>query len=253
VADPPLQVPKEGFIGSIRLTPGGLNFYDQTSKARIEPVQIGANFNITLEMIQDIRDRIKDHLFITQLQLIDAREMTAEEVRTRVAENARIMGPSFGRLCDDFLDPLVGRCLGILRRAGRLQPIPDVVIESARRRGTQLRVKFVSPLAKAQVASEVQGIVHTAGTAIEWATATEQLEILDNLDLDVGVRKLADLDGCPPEFVRDPKAVAGVRKMRQQQQAMQQRLAAAQQIAGTAKDAAAAGVDLQTIQQQGEA
>lgn len=238
IADPPLQVPKKGFTGSIKLTPGGLNYYDQTSKARIEPIQIGAHFNITQDMITDLRDRIQDHFFINQLQLIDAREMTAEEVRARVAENARVLGPTFGRLNDEYLDPLVGRSLGILRRAGKLAPIPDVVLQAARKNGTQLRVKFISPLAKAQVASEVQGIIHTAGTALEWAKVTQDPSILDNIDFDAGIRKVADLDGAPPDFLRDPKMVAGIRKQRMAMQQARQQLEAAQTAAGVAKDAA---------------
>lgn len=238
IADPPLQVPKKGFSGTIKLTPGGLNYYDQTSRSRIEPIQIGAHFNVSLEMIKDLRERIQDHFFINQLQLIDSREMTAEEVRARTAENARILGPTFGRLNDEYLDPLVGRCLGILRRAGKLSPIPDVVIDAARRKGTQLRVKFVSPLAKAQVASEVQGIAHTAGTALEWAKVTGDPAILDNLDFDSGIRKVADLDGAPPDFVRDRKMVAVIRKQRADAADAQRQLDAAKQAAGVAKDVA---------------
>lgn len=240
IADPPLQVPKKGFTGSIKLTPGGLNYYDQTSKARIEPIQIGAHFNITLEMVQDMRDRIQDHFFINQLHLIDAREMTAEEVRARVAENARVLGPTFGRLNDEYLDPLVGRSLGILRRAGKLAPIPDAALQAAKKKGTQLRVKFVSPLAKAQVASEVQGITHTAATALEWAKVTQEPSILDNLDFDAGIRKVADLDGAPPDFLRDPKKVDQIRKKREAVQQAQRQLSAAQAAAGVAKDAASA-------------
>jgi hypothetical protein len=249
IADPPLQVPKKGFVGSIKLTPGGLNYYDQTSKARIEPIAIGANFNISLEMIQDMRERIQDHFFVNQLQLIDAREMTAEEVRARVAENARILGPTFGRLNSEYLEPLIGRSLGILRRGGKLAAIPAAVIQAAKRTGTQLRVRFVSPLAKAQVASEVQGITHTAGTAIAWAKETQDPEVLDNLDLDAGIRKIAELDGAPPDFLRDPKKVAAVRQRRAAMQAALARLEAAREAAGTAKDAASAGLDLQAMEE----
>jgi hypothetical protein len=240
IADPPLQVPKEAFIGSIKLTPGGLNFYDQTSRSRIEPIQIGANFNVSLEMVQDIRSRIQDHFFVNQLQLIDAREMTAEEVRARVAENARILGPTFGRLNDEYLDPLVGRSLGILRRAGKLRPIPDIVLQAARRRGTRLRVKFVSPLAKAQVANEVQGIIHTATTAVQWARDAGDISVLDNLDMDFGIRKIADLDGAPPQFLRDRALVAQQRQQRAKIQQAQMQLQAAQGAAEIDRDTATA-------------
>jgi len=249
VANPPLQVPKEAFIGSIKLTPGGLNFYDQTSKARIEPINIGANFPITMEMVKDQRDQIRDQFFVNQLQLIDAREMTAEEVRARVAENARVLGPTFSRLNDEYLDPLVGRCLGILRRAGKLSPVPQVVMDAAKKKGTRLTVKFVSPLAKAQVSSEVAGIMHTGQTALAWAKETQDPSVLDNLDFDYGIRQIADLDGTPPQFLRDKKLVSAIRATRRQARIAAQQLDAAGKVAAVDKDTADAAATRRSMEQ----
>jgi hypothetical protein len=239
-ADPPMQVPDATFKRAIRMNPGGLNYYDKTTKARIEPIPTGAAFPVTWEAIKDQRDQIRDHFFLNQLQLIDSRKMTAEEVRARMMENARVLGPTVWVISDKGLDPLVGFGLGSLRRSNKLAPIPDVVLRTAQKKGTQFRVRFVSPLAKAQVASEVQGIVHVAGTAMQWISATQDPAVMDNLDLDIGIRKIADLDGAPPDFVRDKKMVAAIRQQRQKMQQAQATLAAAQQAAGVAKDAASA-------------
>jgi hypothetical protein len=239
IADPPLQVPRQGFLANLKLTPGGINFYEASaSGGRIEPLVIGANFNINLEMIQDERNQVLEHFYANQLQIVDAKQMTAEEVRARIAENARILGPTFDRLNDDYLDPLIYRVIGILRRSGRLQEPPDVVLKAAEKLGVQLRVRFVSPLAKAQVASEVQGITHTMATAIEWATGTQDVGVFDNLDLDVGISKIAELDGAPLEFIRDAKKRDAIRAQRAAQAEAARRAALAKETAG-AMDAAA--------------
>jgi hypothetical protein len=248
IADPPIQMPSRGYLGRVQLQPGGLNFYDAAAQGRIEPIELGRNFPVTLEMIQDQRNLILDHFLNNQLQLIDTKEMTAEEARLRVAENARVIGPTFGRLNDDFLEPLIARCMGILRRAGKLAPIPPEVIEAARRRGIQLRVRFVSPLAKAQTADDVQAIQRTAATGITWARESQNPTVLDNLDFDIGIRKIAELDGTPATFVRAEDQVLQIRKARADELKRQQQIAAAESAGRTVKDVAGAVPALKAIE-----
>jgi hypothetical protein len=251
IADPPLQVPKKGFISpTIKLTPGGINFYDATTQGRIEPIEIGANFPVTLEMLQDQREQIRDQFFVTQLQLIDVREMTAEEARLRTAENARIIGPTFGRLNDDYLDRLVDRCRGILARNGKLSEIPQVVLEAEKEKGTQLRVKFVSPLAKAQAASDVQAIQLTAQTAFDWVEKSQDVSVMDNLDLDAGIKKIAELDGSPAEFMRNDDERDSIRAQRLKLAEMQAKLALAEQAGKAGKDIADASSKAMDIQER---
>jgi hypothetical protein len=251
IADPPLQVPKKGFISpTIKLTPGGINFYDATTQGRIEPIEIGANFPVTLEILQDQREQIRDQFFVTQLQLIDVREMTAEEARLRTAENARIIGPTFGRLNDDYLDRLVDRCRGILARNGKLSEIPQVVLEAEKEKGTQLRVKFVSPLAKAQAASDVQAIQLTAQTAFDWVEKSQDVSVMDNLDLDAGIKKIAELDGSPAEFMRNDDERDRIRAQRLKLAEMQAKLALAEQAGKAGKDIADASSKAMDIQER---
>ena len=218
-----------------------------TTNARIEPIEIGANFPVTLEMLQDQRNGIRDHFYVTQLQLIDARKMTAAEARIRTAENARVLGPTFGRLNDDYLDRLIERTLGILRRAGKLAPIPQVVLDDVEKRGTQLRVRFVSPLARAQVASEVQGIQQTAATAFAWAEQSGNPAVIDNIDLDFGIKKIADLDGTPAGFLRDDDLVKKMRDTRAKDAELRKKLEAAQLAGKAGKDFGAAGEPIATF------
>ena len=48
--DPPLLVPDDGFLLPVRTVPGGLNFYRSGTRDRIEPLNIGANNPLGLNM-----------------------------------------------------------------------------------------------------------------------------------------------------------------------------------------------------------
>ena len=57
--DPPLMVPDDGFIMPIRTTPGSLNFYRAGTRDRMEPLNIGANNPLGLNMEEQRRNAIR--------------------------------------------------------------------------------------------------------------------------------------------------------------------------------------------------
>jgi len=234
IADPPLQVPDEGFLNEVSLTPGSITYYRAGTRDRIEPLVIGANMPITAQMIQEKRDSIGDAFFATQLQIIDQREMTAEEVRARSQENMRVLGPTFGRLQTEFLEKLIFRVINILSNATDTEGNPKLPIPPASVQGKNFKLKFVSPLAKAQQISELQSINMTVQSAMGMAQADPS--VLDNINFDMVVRKVADLDGAPMDILRTEEEVAAIRQMRQQIQQQQMQMEMAQQGAGVAKD-----------------
>ena len=59
--DPPLLVPDDGFILPVRTVPGGLNFYRSGTRDRIEPLNIGANNPLGLNMEEQRRNAIRKH------------------------------------------------------------------------------------------------------------------------------------------------------------------------------------------------
>lgn len=254
IADPPHQAPSGSIVSDLTLTPGGMNYYDPTARRGIEPIEYGANYSITLDEKNQKRESIRNIFFMNNLQIIDDKEMTAEEVRARIAQNARILGPTFGRLTDEFLEVLIERCLGILRRKGKLAPVPEVVIKAAQERGVQLKVRYVSPLVKAQNAAEVQAIQHTTATAFNWADAEINSgkvdTVIDNLDLDYGIRKIGDLDGVPPEFMADKRMVQKMRNIRAEQMKAKAELEQLQTGAEAAGKAAEAGEKVIDMQQR---
>ncbi|MFP4476809.1 MAG: portal protein [Desulfatibacillaceae bacterium] len=221
VANPPLNVPDENTC--VKNTPGGINYYDTRTMARIEPIAVGANLPLNFEMIREKRDAVADAFFANQLQLIDSRRMTAEEVRARVAENLRVLGPTFGRLQSEFFAPVVARCYGILLRNGKL-PEPPASLA-----GQPIAVRYKSPLARSQRAHEAQAVSLLAGTALDWARTLP--EVLDNVDLDAAIRALGEMDGVPAELLRPVRQRDAMRKRRAALEEMRTRLALTQGLA----------------------
>jgi len=217
-AEPPVQIPDEGFIEGVDLSPNGQNYYDSTSQNRIEPIMTGVNVPITRELVNDLKDDVREGFYLTQLQLIDAREMTAEEVRTRTAENMRVISPLFGRLTSEGLAVIMFRCFNIANRAGKLPPIPQGL------EGKELRVRYKSPIARAQQLHEAQAITQTVGTAMGWAETFPS--VLDNIDPDAAIKEIGELDGATNKIFRSDESIKGIRQQRAEQQRIQQQMQA---------------------------
>jgi len=140
LADPPYTFSDEGV--DITLDPGVGVPIDPESNGSIQPIIIGNNLPINFDMVKMYRESIKDAFFINSLHLVDNKNMTAEEVRQRSLENARTIGPTFGRLTSEFANRLIDRVFVILAEAGKLDPAPEVI------QGKGIKLRYVSPLAK---------------------------------------------------------------------------------------------------------
>ena len=89
--DPPLLVPDDGFLLPVRTVPGGLNFYRSGTRDRIEPLNIGANNPLGLNMEQQRRDSIRAVFYVNQLMMQQGPQMTATEVIQRNEEKMRLL------------------------------------------------------------------------------------------------------------------------------------------------------------------
>jgi hypothetical protein len=224
IAEPPLQVPDDGFM-NINVGPRGISYYRAGTNDRIVPLEIGANIPITFNMLQDKRDSIADAFFTSQLQLISKKEMTAEEIRARQQENFKVLGPTMGRLQTEFLQDLIFRIIDLLgfkkNDADTLNvlPIPPAVMG-----GQQIKVRYVSPLARQQREDDLIAINAITGQALQWNQVVPG--VLDNIDTDFAIREMAEIRGAPkglivPESDRD--------KTRKQRAQAQQQMMAQQQ------------------------
>jgi len=220
--DPPLLVPDDGFILPVRTVPGGLNFYRAGTRDRIEPLNIGANNPLGLNMEEQRRDSIRAVFYVNQLMMQDGPQMTATEVIQRNEEKMRLLGPVLGRLQSELLRPMIDRTFAILLRKKLFRQAPDFLS------GQDIQIEYVSPLAKAQRSSELQSIMR----AIEiFGSLSKVAPVFDHINIDNLVTHLADIVGVPAKVLNSKSEVNAIRQQKQQQAEQQMQMQQLQQVA----------------------
>ena len=220
--DPPLLVPDDGFILPVRTVPGGLNFYRSGTRDRIEPLNIGANTPLGLNMEEQRRNSIRNAFYVNQLMMQQGPQMTATEVIQRNEEKMRLLGPVLGRLQSELLKPLIDRTFAILLRKNLFRPAPEFLA------GKDIEIEYVSPLAKAQKSTELQSIMR----AIEiMGSLANVAPVFDHINMDKLVRHLADIVGVPQKILKPQNQLNAERQQAEAQQEQMQQMQQLQQVA----------------------
>lgn len=148
---PPLLVRDDDQFAPQATIPGGvIRYTGEAPKAFVS----GANSNVGLEIMNEIRGRIKSAFYNDRLESVEDVRMTATEVLQRAEEKMRLLGPVFGRLQTELLGPMMIRILGLLVRHGKLE-LP---------RGAafgDVKIEYVSPLSLAQKHLQARAVMQT--------------------------------------------------------------------------------------------
>ena len=227
--DPPLLVPDDGFILPVRTVPGGLNFYRSGTRDRIEPLNIGANNPLGLNMEQQRRESIRAVFYVNQLMMQQGPQMTATEVIQRNEEKMRLLGPVLGRLQSELLKPLIDRVFAVLLRNNMLPQAPEFLS------GRDVEIEYVSPLAKAQKSTELQSIMRAVEILGSLANVAP---VFDYVNFDNLVKHLADIVGVPQKILKTQSQVNAERQQQAQQQEQMQQMQQLQQVAKAGGDIA---------------
>lgn len=197
--DPPVSIPNECYSLPLKMGARGYNFNNNWDdpNSEIKPIHLvnPQNLDIYEKKAEQKRNQIREFFYVNQLQLINAPQMTATEVMQRTSENLKLVGPVLGRFQPEFLGVIANRIFGILLRAGKFPPIPQAVLDFLENSDISLRIKYVSPIAKAQklyVAQSIQQGIMTIG-----GTAQIKPEVLDKVDFDKIVDMVSDYYNVP--------------------------------------------------------
>ena len=227
--DPPLLVPDDAMILPIRTAPGSLNYYRSGSRDRIEPLNIGANNPLGLNMEDQRRRAISRTFHVDQLLIQENRTMTATEVMQRNQEKMRILGPVIGRLQQELLQPLIIRVFNIMLRNKEFLPAPEVLTNQ------QIEIEYVSPVALAQKGSQLEGIMR----GLELFGSISQIApVTDYIDENGLVKQIINILGLPAKMIKSDKEVEQLRAVRQEQQAAQAQMQMEMMQSEQAKNAA---------------
>lgn len=183
----------------------------------MKPLQPSSNWQLAEARIEKLQGQIRKTLMADQLQPQDGPAMTATEVHVRVDLIRQLLGPIYGRLQAEYLQPLIIRCFGLAYRAGVFSQPPDSLA------GREFSVQYQSPLARAQKLEEVSAVERFMGDMTVMAQVDPS--VLDNVDTDEAARVTGQGLGVPDRIIRTTQQVVDFRKKKQaaqQAQAQQQ-------------------------------
>lgn len=182
------QAEDDGVINpaNIELVPGAIIPKAVGSKG-LTPLEMPARFDVSQLVLDDLRSRIR-HALLSDRFVPNDRKATATEILQRSSETALFLGATFGRLQVEFLNPLIQRAYGILRRRG---VVPDLPLD-----GRTLAIEYRSPLARAQAGQHVQ-------TMLGWLNMAQSLggEAMARINRVEVMEYLARVLGVPAGFL----------------------------------------------------
>lgn len=221
------QVEDDGVINAdnIRLIPGTVIPVQAGSKG-MQPLVPGSKFDVGQMVLQDMRTNIKKALYDEMLGPMDKTPMSAAEVHARMADMSRRVGSAFGRLQNEFVQPIIKRVVHLLMKQGLLpKDCPKI-------NGHECHVESTSPLARTQNYEDVSAIDRW----LEVITVRFGPQVLNIVaKQDVIASDLAEKLGVNSKYVRSVAEQAALGKqiaqMAQAQQAPQENAGAAIQKA----------------------
>lgn len=226
-AEPPMKISED--IREVNIVPRGHTYVTGPDQI-IEPIRTGDNYPITLEVLENMKQDIKDWFnvdFFLMLQQKTA-QMTATEVMELQGEKAATLSNLIVNLNEALLK-IIQRSFDILMKSGELPPVPD----SLAGRAAAMKVDFVGPL------SQAQKKYHTMGGTLQAINVIGPVmqmypNAADFIDGDMLMKTAMEGQGMPANIIREDKDVNKIReeraKAQQEQAAQQQQMAMAQTL-----------------------
>lgn len=230
---PPLVAKDDGVLNARTVRLGPRKIIVAASTDNIKPLITGARVDFGQLIVERMEAKIRRALMADLFDSIFRDpSMTATQVHAILQQIRQRMGPRFGRLQSELLQPLIERCYGLAFRAGALGRPPESLV----RRGEYV-VRYESPLARAQKIDDVAAMDRFEGTLGQQMAV--QPDIADLYDWEAGARHRASLLGVPQDLVRGTRAVQRLREQRAQAQAQAQQQQMAAQAQAVEADALA--------------
>jgi len=255
--NPPVDTEMNNIIGDYAHTPGAKNVLRRLEKTGIGRAAMEhRNRNATYEWnVNDLRQQIREIAFVEHIrQLIGVeaspvKEQTAFEYGKRLELVHMIMAPTGGRLQTEGLRDIIDTNFAINYRTNQFPDTPEVLKED-KKYGGQLDISYEGPLAKSQRQEEIQSMLEYLRDIQGMAAAHP--EALDIPNIDKFARMDAEIRGVQ-HLLNDPKQTDQIRQLKDQLAEMQQKLAMAESVTQSMKNAAPMVTAMKNGQQNGTA
>lgn len=222
----PVLNPGENYPGMI----------DDNGRPLIAPINTGQNPSYAFEYAGQRAEEIRDMMFVNLFQtLVQNPQMTATEALIRQEEKGALLGPSGSIIQAGFASNL-DREMDILEAKGLYEP-DSKYLPPATLAGKAIRPTFTSPLDILRKAAESRDTDLVVMAAAQYAQASQDPSIMDNIDGDEYLRIKKDASRAPQRLLRRKEEVIALRDARAKAQQAQAGAAAMAQAAAAAKDA----------------
>ena len=258
---PPLAQRHDAVVGSRKFQPWGVTVVrvnpGESVTNAIAPINTMGDYKFTQIKEEELRRSIRrifnsDH-FEQLMALEGQQEYRVYVFQQKMNIVQRMLGPTYGRWESEFGIPWVARVFNMMYRAKAFVSPPDVIMEM----GGQPKVRFESPLARAQRLEEIDAMNQAMSdlTPIvqmqlnEWKMTGRQPAnwVLDAYDFDKYAEKINQNRGVAATVTRSERQILAIRQSRaeQEQAAMQQ-----QQMAQVAESAGKAAPMAKVLAEQ---
>lgn len=169
---PPLLVPDDGFLLPVTTVPDGINYFRSdaiTKDSTLKYLESRSRFEIGNDLIQKVTKHILRCFYCDLSQLQEGPEMTATEFLQRQEERMRLMSPAIGRVHGEYCNPMIERVFNIASRKG-LIPVPPRTLQDR-----PLKVKYVSPVVKAQKMTQAMMVQRMFDTIMPFAQVKPEI------------------------------------------------------------------------------
>ncbi len=214
---PPTILPHDGYLLPFKTTAKAINYkLSGSPDDKVETLQLNREIGLSLEMENQRRDVIKKAFFVDlflMLANLPDKIRTATEIIERINEIMLILGPMLGRLMHEKLDPLITRTFNILVRKGIISPPPEILARE------NFKINYISPLAKAQKASEARSLSGLVVAVQSMAEITPS--VVDKIDSDKIIDRFAEINFVS-DVLRSDDEVKQIRAARAEQEQITQ-------------------------------
>ena len=221
----------QGRVGrNFKIEPGGI--IALSSNSRLTNLNVNTQLQVSQLAGNKLREDIKMELFSDRLPPMQAGAKSATEINARQQELHSLIGPAFGRLTHELIEPIVRRYIAILQEAG--------VLKEFKFDNKLIKVKVQSPISRnSEELQNLQG--YLSGLLNLMAPMGEQGLKLLNDEIDFGkiIKVSAEMSNVDLSIFRTEEDKKGMQQAEAEAQQQQQGLDQAQQLAGIAKDVGA--------------
>lgn len=199
-------------VGDLIWEPSAVNWEKQANAVRT----MGSGGRIDIATLQEDRliTKIRQVFFLDQIEALPPLTegppggMSPYEIAKRYEQYYKLLGPIYGRLTTEFLQPIVEGTFWSLWDDGMLPPPPPEL------QGAELHIQYEGPLSRAQRADDVTGIERWLMWAQSVINMTGTQDVMDQVDLDEMGLTVAQVVGMPARITRGKEIIAQIRQQR---------------------------------------